>query len=177
MPTRSSSRPCASSWPKNERPPAGGSPPSKFLDVRPCHRLTLIRLFLYRSQGALTIASPGLNLVSIARTDTSRDAGPASVLLRSQRRGECDGRRGSGGEVVLRLRRSAPARRRPIQPQVGEDLLGDLPLGNGCDDLEMPAAAVRAVLHVDVEGALEQPCPVEATGPRLGGTCGCVALV
>jgi hypothetical protein len=30
------------------------------------------------------------------------------------------------------------------------------------------AAAVQAVLHVDVEGALKQPCPAETTGPQLG---------
>ena len=50
-----------------------------------------------------------------------------------------------------RLARSAPGRRLRVQPQVSEDLLDHRPLEDGRDDLEFPAAAVRAVLHADVE--------------------------
>ncbi|MFM7460958.1 MAG: hypothetical protein ACKO15_09005 [Burkholderiales bacterium] len=53
-----------------------------------------------------------------------------------------------------------------IQPQVGEDLLDDLPLEDGRDDLEFLAAAVRIVLHVDVEHAPEQPRPADAVRLR-----------
>ena len=94
-----------------------------------------------------------------------------------------DGGRGSGGDVVSRLARPAPGRRLGIEPQVGEDLLDHRPLEDGRDDLEIAAAAVRAVLHVDVEHALEQPRPADAAGPRLGtldpafgGGCGFGAL-
>ena len=38
---------------------------------------------------------------------------------------------------------------------------------DGRDDLELPGAAVRAMLHVDVEDALEQPCPTHAVRPDL----------
>jgi len=67
--------------------------------------------------------------------------------------------------VLPRLARAAPGRRLRIQPQVGEDLLDDLPLEDGCDDLQFPGAAVRAVLHVDVEDALEKPRPADAVRP------------
>jgi hypothetical protein len=40
---------------------------------------------------------------------------------------------------------------------VSQDLLDHRPFQHGGDDLELPAAAVRAVLHVDVECALEEP--------------------
>jgi hypothetical protein len=40
---------------------------------------------------------------------------------------------------------------------MGEDLLDDWPLQDGCNGLELPAAAVRAELHVDVKDAPEQP--------------------
>jgi len=46
--------------------------------------------------------------------------------------------------------RSAPGWRLWIQPQVGQDLLDPRPLEDGRDDLELPTAAVRALLHVDV---------------------------
>ncbi|SER45187.1 Uncharacterised protein [Pseudomonas luteola] len=69
--------------------------------------------------------------------------------------------------VLPRLARAAPGRRLRIQPQVGEDLLDDLPLEDGCDDLQFPGAAVRAVLHVDVEDALEKPRPADAVRPGL----------
>jgi hypothetical protein len=42
-------------------------------------------------------------------------------------------------------------RRLRIQPQVGKDLLDHRPLQDRRDDLELAAAAVQAVLHVDVE--------------------------
>jgi hypothetical protein len=38
-----------------------------------------------------------------------------------------------------------------IQPQVSKDLLDHRALLDGGDDLEIPGAAVRAALHVDVE--------------------------
>ena len=38
--------------------------------------------------------------------------------------------------VLPRLAGSAPGRRLRIQPQVGEDLLDDLPLEDGRDDLQ-----------------------------------------
>jgi hypothetical protein len=62
-----------------------------------------------------------------------------------------------GTRSCPRLARPAPWRRLRIQPQMGEDLLDDWPLQNGCNSLELPAAAVRAELHVDVKDAPEQP--------------------
>jgi hypothetical protein len=38
---------------------------------------------------------------------------------------------------------------------VSEDLLDDRPLENGRDDLELSAAAVRAMLHVEVKHAVD----------------------
>lgn len=58
--------------------------------------------------------------------------------------------------VLPRLARSTPGRGLRIQPQLGQDLLVHRPLQDGCNDLERPAATVRAVLHADVEHALEQ---------------------
>lgn len=66
-----------------------------------------------------------------------------------------------------RLARSAPGRWLRIQPQVGEDLLDYRPLEDGRDDLQFPAAAVRAGVHVDVEHALEQPRPTDAVRHSL----------
>jgi hypothetical protein len=43
------------------------------------------------------------------------------------------------------------------QRPVAVDLLDDRPLEDRRDDLELPAAAVRAVLQVEIEHALEQP--------------------
>jgi hypothetical protein len=62
-----------------------------------------------------------------------------------------------GTRSCPRLARPAPWRRLRIQPQMGEDLLDDWPLQNGCNSLELPAAAVRAELHVDVKEAPDQP--------------------
>jgi hypothetical protein len=52
------------------------------------------------------------------------------------------------------------------------------PLEDGRDDLQFPGAAVWAVLHFDVEHALQQPRPADAARPRqdgvdfaLGGGC------
>jgi hypothetical protein len=42
-----------------------------------------------------------------------------------------------------------------------------LPLKNGGDDLELTAAAVRAVLRVDVKVVLEQPHPPDALWSAL----------
>jgi hypothetical protein len=36
---------------------------------------------------------------------------------------------------------------------VSKDLLDHRPLQDGGDDLELPGAAVRAVLHIDIESA------------------------
>ena len=52
---------------------------------------------------------------------------------------------------------------------MAQDLLDHRPLQDGDDDPELPGAAVRAVLHVDVENPLKQPCPADASGPDLGG--------
>ena len=68
-----------------------------------------------------------------------------------------------------RLARPALGRRLRVQAQVAQDLLDHRPLQDGGDDLELPGAAVRAALHVDIEHPLEQPCPVDASGPNLGG--------
>lgn len=51
---------------------------------------------------------------------------------------------------------------------MGEDLLDDRPFQDGGDDLEL-AAAVRAVLHVDVKHALEQAGPADSARPALDG--------
>jgi hypothetical protein len=45
-----------------------------------------------------------------------------------------------------------------LQTQVREDLVDDWLLQDGCDDLQL-ATAVRAVLEVQIEDALEQPRP------------------
>jgi hypothetical protein len=50
---------------------------------------------------------------------------------------------------------------------VSDDLLDHRPLQDGGNDLELPAAAVRAVLHVDVKDSLEQPRPADASRPSL----------
>jgi hypothetical protein len=70
------------------------------------------------------------------------------------------GRHGSGCEVVPRLARPTLWWRLRIQAQVGEDLLDDRSLKNGRDDLELAAATVGAVLHVDVEHAFENQAKV-----------------
>ena len=57
--------------------------------------------------------------------------------------------------VLPCLARPSPGWRLRIQPQMAEDLLDDRSLQDGRDDLELPGAAVGAVLHVDVEHALE----------------------
>ncbi len=48
-----------------------------------------------------------------------------------------------------------------VQTQARQDLLDHRPLEDGRDDLELPGAAVWAVLHVDVENALEKPRPAD----------------
>ena len=42
-----------------------------------------------------------------------------------------------------------------VQAQVSKDLLDHQPRQDGSDDPELPAAAVRIALHVDVEDPLE----------------------
>ena len=68
-----------------------------------------------------------------------------------------------------RLAHPTLGRRLRIQPQMAQDLLDHRPLLDGGDDLEVPGAAVRAALHVDIEHPLEQPCPADACGPDLDG--------
>ncbi len=67
------------------------------------------------------------------------------------------------------LARPATGRRLRIQSEVAQDLLDHWPLQDGRDDLQFPAAAVGAVLHVDVKDTLEQPRPTDALRPDLGG--------
>jgi hypothetical protein len=69
--------------------------------------------------------------------------------------------------VVRHLARPPSGRRLGIQSQVGQDLLDHRSLEDGRDDLEPAAAAVRAVLHVDVKDALEQPRPADAVRTSL----------
>jgi len=66
-----------------------------------------------------------------------------------------------------------------IQAQVRQDLRDHRPLEDGRGDLQLPVAAVRAVLLVGVENPLEQPRPADAVRPRLkaldlplGSRCG-----
>jgi len=65
-----------------------------------------------------------------------------------------DSASGSGSEVRPRLAHLTLGRGLRIQPQVSKDLLDHRPLQDGGDDLELPGAAVRAALHVDVKHAL-----------------------
>ncbi len=72
--------------------------------------------------------------------------------------------------VLPDLTRPPSGRGLRIQPQVRQDLLDHRPLEDGRDDLQFPAAAVRAVLHIDVEDPLEQPRQADAvrSGEELG---------
>ena len=63
----------------------------------------------------------------------------------------------------------APGRWLRVQPQVRQDILDHRPLEHGRDDLQFSGTTVRAGVHVDIEDALEQPCPTDAARPRLGG--------
>jgi hypothetical protein len=100
---------------------------------------------------------------------TKRAAPPQLQGSRSPwRRRVSDSASGSSSEVLPRLARPTLGRRLWIQPQVSKDLLDHRPLEDGGDDLELPGAAVRAALHVDVN-ALEQVRPAVASRPDLGG--------
>jgi hypothetical protein len=56
-------------------------------------------------------------------------------------------------QAIPPLAPPAPGRPLRIQSQVAEDLLDDRPLENGRDDPDLAAAAVRAVLQVELESA------------------------
>ena len=51
---------------------------------------------------------------------------------------------------------------------MAEDPLDHRPTQDGRDDLQFPAAAGRAALHVDAKDSLEQPCPADAARPGRG---------
>lgn len=101
----------------------------------------------------------------------TRRAAPPRLQGGSAVRGDvsltADAGRGSGSEVRPRLASPALGWRLRNQPQVGEDLLDHWPLENGGDDLQLAGAAVRAVLHIDIEYALEQPRPADNPSPGL----------
>lgn len=67
-----------------------------------------------------------------------------------------DGGRGSARLMPPRLARWLPGRGLRMQPQVGEGLLDRRSLQDGGDDHEVPGAAVRAVLHIDVKAKLQR---------------------
>jgi len=60
---------------------------------------------------------------------------------------------GSVHPGLTSLTHPSPGRRLWIQSEVAQDLLDHRPLEDGQDDLQFSAAAVRAVLHVDIESA------------------------
>lgn len=61
-----------------------------------------------------------------------------------------------GFQSCPRLARPPPRWRLGIQPQVRQDLPDHGPLKDARDDLELPATAVRAVLHVDDDDRLSR---------------------
>jgi len=71
-----------------------------------------------------------------------------------------DGGCGSAGVMRHQLLRRRLGLR--LQSQVVEDLLDHRLVQAGRDDLELPAATVRSVLHVDVEDGLELVGPVHS---------------
>lgn len=73
----------------------------------------------------------------------------------------------SGVSTDIAVESAPPGWRQCIQPQVGQDLLDHRPLQDGRDDLELAAAAVRAVPDVKVDDALEQACQTDALRPGL----------
>ena len=126
-----------------------------------------------------------------ARPSAQVHTGPEAVCrhsnpCRAQRRAGCGSRPAAPaclrwvrrpaqpGSVRLgraHLARPTLGRRLRIQSEMAKDLLDHRPLEDGGDDLQLPAAAVRAVLHVDVEDALEQPRPADAMRPGLNRLC------
>jgi hypothetical protein len=52
---------------------------------------------------------------------------------------------------------------------LAKDFLDHRPREDGGGDLDPPGGPVRAVRHVDVEDALEQPSPADALRPTQGG--------
>jgi len=65
----------------------------------------------------------------------------------------------------------------PLAHLTQKYLVDHRPLQDGRDDLELASATIWALLHVDVEHALEQSCPADALRPdfgdlALGGGCG-----
>ena len=67
------------------------------------------------------------------------------------------------------LARRRLGRRLRLQPQMCEDLLDHRPLEDGRNDPELAGAAIRAVLHVDVEHALSSRA--QLMRPGRPGTC------
>ena len=136
-------------------------------------------------------ASPRHVAGCFARPSAQVHTGPEAVCrhsnpCRAQRRAGCGSRPAAPaclrwvrrpaqpGSVRLgraHLARPTLGRRLRIHSEMAKDLLDHRPLEDGGDDLELPSAAVRAVLHVDVEDALEQPRPADAMRPGLNRLC------
>jgi hypothetical protein len=148
-----SSWPGASGRPDVRRPHDARSALSTHRAVSP------IRLRAFTARDPRLALWLGRELRHVARTSCDPGCAPAAARHRA---GTLEGTRDSGGELVPRLARLAERRRLPIQPRLREDLLHRRPLEDRRDDLELPGAAPRAVLQVDVEDALEQPRPAEA---------------
>jgi hypothetical protein len=112
---------------------------------------------------------------SVDRIVLARRAAPPRLQSGSAANGDASltaGWRGSGSEVrpgLARLVRPALWWRLRVQTQAGQDHLDHRPLKDGRDDLELAGPAGRAVLHTDVEHALEQPRQTDAARPRQGG--------
>lgn len=114
-------------------------------------------------QRALSTSTRGLTLgLSASGRQVAQRHLRVGKAARDDVCGVCGGAGAAQAASVLpRLARPAPGRRLRIQPQVAEDLLDDRSLEDGRDDLELATATVGAVLHVDVEHALEQPRPTD----------------
>lgn len=99
---------------------------------------------------------PALASTNRWQSDLALSWTPPAVQLRGLLRCVSDDGCGFASEVRPRLAGPTLGWRLRIQPEVAEDLLDDRPLEDGRDDLEPTAATVGAVLHGDLEHALEQ---------------------